>query len=116
MTSRTISQSSAPAEVKKRSTSQPPQELTANYQDAFKFCDAAYFLKAVLDKAPKNLNVETFKQGAFAVTNEYQSAIGFSAAGGPNTYAPVNSARPMAWDPNTNLFVYTAPPVTLATS
>jgi hypothetical protein len=91
--------------------SQPPQDLRANYQDAFKFCDAAFFLKAVLDKAPKNLNVETFKQGAFAVTNEYQSAIGFSAAGGPNVYAPVNSARPMKWDAAQNLFVYTAPPV-----
>jgi hypothetical protein len=94
---------------------QPPQELRANYQDAFKFCDAAFFLKAVLDKAPKDLNVETFKQAAFSLTNEYQSAIGFTAAGGPNVYAPVNSARPMAWDVAKNIFVYTGAPIPLAT-
>jgi hypothetical protein len=95
--------------------SQPPQELRANYQDAFKFCDAAFFLKAVLDKAPKNLNVETFKQAAFTLTTEFEPAIGFTAQGGPNVYAPVNSARPLAWDTNRNIFVYTGDVVPLAT-
>jgi hypothetical protein len=96
--------------------SQPPQDLRANYQDSYKFCDAAYFLKAVLDKAPKDLNVENFKQAAFSLTNEYQSATGFTSAGGQNVYAPVNSARPLAWDVARNIFVYTGAPVPLATS
>jgi hypothetical protein len=97
-------------------TSQPPQDLRANYQDSFKYCDAAFFLDAVLDKAPANLNVETFRQAAFTLTNEFEPAIGFTAQGGPNVYAPVNSARPLAWDANRNIFVYTGDVTTLATS
>lgn len=95
--------------------STPPQGQIANYQDAFQFCDGAFFLKAVLDKAPKNLNPETFKEGAFAITNEFQPAIGATAQGGPNVYAPTNSARPMKWDVPSNQFIYTGPTAPLLT-
>jgi hypothetical protein len=96
-------------------TSQPPQDVRANYADAFKFCDAVFFLKAVLDKAPKDLTTEAFKQAAFSITNEYQPASGFSAQGGQNVYAPINTARPMKWDTDRNIFVYTNTAIPLAT-
>lgn len=96
--------------------SQPPQDVRANYQDSFKFCDAVFFLKAVLDKAPADLTTDAFKQAAFSLTNEFQPASGFSAQGGQNVYAPLNTARPMAFDSNRNIFVYTGDAIPLAMS
>ena len=70
----------------------------------------------MLDKAPKDLTVETFKQAAFSLTNEFEPAYGFAAQGGQNVYAPLNAVRPLAWDDNRNIFVYTGNTIPLALS
>jgi len=84
----------------------PPAGAKVNYNSVLKMCDAAFFLKAVLDRAPKELTVGAFTQAAGTVGSAYRSSLSFGSFTGPNTFAPTNATRPLAWDATKNVFVY----------
>lgn len=84
----------------------PPAGAKVNYNSIFKTCDAAFFLKAVLDRAPKELTVGAFTQAAGTVGSAYRSSLSFGSFTGPNTFAPTNATRGLAWDTAKNAFVY----------
>ena len=69
-----------------------------NTGDAMRYCDAVRFLKAAGDKvgdAP--LNVETFKDAAWGLGEEWQSATNFGTRFAEGVYAPTTAYRELAY-------------------
>ena len=96
----------------------PPAGAKAkvSYNSIFKVCDAAFFLKAVLDKAPKELTVGAFTTAAATVGDGYRSSLSFGSFMGPNVYAPTNAVRGLTWDTAGKAFVYESELVPLVAS
>ena len=86
----------------------PPENRRNNWRSALQYCDAAFFLKAVLDKAPAGatLTGAQFKDAAAQIGTTYRSSMTFGASWGPNVYAGTNAAQDLKWDPTTLAFVY----------
>jgi len=91
----------------------PPTGAKVNYNSILKTCDAVFFLKAVLDRAPKELTVRAFTTAAATVGSAYRSSLTFGSFTGPNVYAPTNATRGLAWDSAKSVFVYESTTVPL---
>jgi hypothetical protein len=76
----------------------PPEGTRPNYKAALQYCDAALFLKAVLDKAPKDLNGQRFQEAAWQVGTGYSSSVTFGGNFVQGRYASTTIGRDLGWD------------------
>lgn len=79
----------------------------------FLLCDAVLFLKASLDRAPKDLTPASFGQAAASLAGEYQASSNYSTFLGPQRVGGPASARPMKFDTACSCMKYTGPEETL---
>lgn len=79
----------------------------------FLLCDAILFLKASLDRAPRELTPASFGAAAAALGNEYQASSNFSTFLGPTRVGGPAAARPMKFDSACGCLTYTGPEVAL---
>jgi hypothetical protein len=75
----------------------------------FQLCDAVLFLKAALDRAPKDLTPAAFGTAAASLAGEFQATTNFSTFLGPTRVGGPASARPMKFDSGCQCLVYTGP-------
>ncbi|MEI6693867.1 MAG: hypothetical protein WCL12_03935 [Actinomycetes bacterium] len=81
----------------------PPDGVRPNYKEGLQYCDATLFLKAVIDKAPKNLTANAFRDAAWQVGTGYSSAVTFGGTLAYGKYAATNTGRVLAFDSTTCL-------------
>jgi len=79
----------------------PPEGVRPNYKAGLQFCDGTLFLKATLDKAPKDLTALAFRDAAWQVGNAYSSAVTFGGNIVPGKYAATSIGRVLAFDATT---------------
>ncbi len=76
----------------------PPEPQRTDYKSAFQFCDGTFFLKNVIDKAPKNLTAGAFRDSAFSLGTSYRSSQTFGSAMVPGKYSATNISRVLFYD------------------
>lgn len=76
----------------------PPVQQRTDYKSAFMFCDGTYFLKNVIDKAPKNLTAGAFRDAAFSLGAGFRSAQTFGSLMNPGKYSATNIGRVLFYD------------------
>ena len=81
----------------------PPTTNRENYRVVFQFCDATLMLKAALDKAPKQLTPNAFRDAMWSLGTSYSSALNYGINWSPGVYAPVNVVRGIYWDDTCSL-------------
>jgi hypothetical protein len=79
----------------------PPEGVRPNYKAGLQFCDGTLFLKAVLDKAPKDLTADRFRDAAWQVGTGYASSLTFGGNIASGKYAATSVGRQMAYDAQT---------------
>jgi hypothetical protein len=75
----------------------------------FQLCDAVLFLKASLDRAPKEITPASFGAAAASLSGEYQASSNYSTFLGPQRVGGPASARPMKFDAACSCMKYTGP-------
>jgi len=81
----------------------PPDGVRPNYKEGLQYCDANLFLKAVIDKAPKDLTANAFRDAAWQVGNGYSSSVTFGGSIGNGQYAASNTGRVLVYESTTCL-------------
>jgi len=81
----------------------PPEKNRENYRVALQYCDATLLLKAALDKAPKNLTPNAFKDAMWSLGTSYSSAVAYGSNWTQGQYAGANAMRLMLWDETCSL-------------
>jgi hypothetical protein len=76
----------------------PPEGNRENYRITLQFCDATLLLKAALDKAPKNLTPNAFKDAMWSLGTTYSSAVAYGSSWAQGQYAGATALRQMTWD------------------
>ncbi|MEI6694395.1 MAG: hypothetical protein WCL12_06735 [Actinomycetes bacterium] len=92
-----------PAEVKcdqiiDNAGAEPKPPIRPNYKTGFAYCDGLFFLKGVIDKAPKDLTAANFRDAAFSLGTSYQSSLSFGGSFGQGNYAYTTIGRAMVYD------------------
>ena len=79
-----------------------------NYQKAFQYCDATFFLKDTLDRAAHGatLTAQQFGAAVAQIGSAYSSAVGFASSYGPNQYAATTAARELVFESSCRCFQY----------
>lgn len=76
----------------------PPTGQRPNYKTGLEFCDATFFLKAVIDKAPKDLTPKAFQDAAWQVGAGYSSSATFGGNLATGKYAATTIGRVLNFD------------------
>jgi hypothetical protein len=79
----------------------------------FQLCDAVLFLKASLDRAPKELTPASFGAAAASLGSEFQASTNYSTFLGPTRVGGPAAAKPMAFDAACSCMKYTGPELPL---
>lgn len=88
----------------------PPVGQRPNYKTGLEFCDATLFLKAVIDKAPKDLTPQAFQDAAWQVGGGYSSSASFGGNIATGKYASTTIGRVLTFDKTNCLNPITAQP------
>jgi hypothetical protein len=75
----------------------------------FQLCDAVLFLKAALDRAPKDLTPAAFGSAAAGLGADFQASSNYSTFLGPQRTGGPASARPMKFDTACSCMLFTGP-------
>jgi len=76
----------------------PPEGVRTNYKSGLQYCDAALFLKAVIDRAPKELTPQSFRDAAWQVSTAYSSSLNFGGTLQPGKYSAATIGRVLVYD------------------
>ena len=76
----------------------PVSGLRTDYKSAFMHCDGTFFLKAVIDRAPKNLTAGAFRDAAFGLGSTFRSSQTFGSLMSPGKYSATNVGRALYFD------------------
>ena len=76
----------------------PPEGNRENYRIILQFCDATLLLKAALDKAPKNVTPNAFKDAMWSLGTSYSSAVAYGSSWTQGQYAGATALRQITWD------------------
>jgi hypothetical protein len=76
----------------------PKSGLRTDYKSGFMHCDGTFFLKAVIDRAPKNLTAAAFRDAAFGLGSTYRSSQTFGSLISPGKYTPTTVGRALFFD------------------
>jgi len=78
----------------------PPEPNRENYRVAMQFCESTLLLKAALDKAPKDLTPNVFRDAVWSLGTSWSGAVTYGASWQPGQYAGATVARGTYWDDN----------------
>jgi len=76
----------------------PTVKNRENYRVLMQFCDSTLMLKAALDKAPKDLTPNAFRDAVWSLGNTWQSATTYGSSWQKDQYAGATVGRGMYWD------------------
>ena len=76
----------------------PPEGKRENYRVVMQFCDATLLLKSALDKAPKDLTPNAFKNAMWSLGSSYTSAVAYGTNWSTGQYAGVTTVKGLYWD------------------
>ena len=76
----------------------PPEGNRENYRVILQFCDATLLLKAALDKAPKSVTPNAFKDAMWSLGTSYSSAVAYGSSWTQGQYAGATVLRQTTWD------------------
>ncbi len=88
----------------------PPDAVRPNYKAGLQYCDATLFLKAVTDKAPRNLTAKAFRDAAWTLGDGYSSSLTFGGNFSVGRYAASSTGRVLTYDAVTCLNPVTGRP------
>ena len=76
----------------------PKSGLRTDYKSAFMHCDGTFFLKNVIDRAPKNLTAGAFRDAAFGLGSTFRSSQTFGSLMNPGKYSATTVGRALYFD------------------
>lgn len=79
----------------------PPGGQRPNYKLGLQFCDGTFFLKAAVDKAPKDLTANAFRDAAWQIGTGYSSSVTFGGNLQSGDYWATSVGRVLAYDSET---------------
>jgi len=86
----------------------PPETARENYRVDMQFCESTLLLKAALDKAPKDVTPNGFRDAVWGLGTTWIAATTYGSSWQPNQYAGATVVRGTLWDDNCTLTGRTA--------